>query len=214
MIVTLLLLMAYALIGEVFHEVLGCVMGILTIIHLILNLRWYRKLLKGKYSTFRVIKTALNFLVLGCVVLSLISGIALSRHVFAPLEILSGASFMRLAHLLASHWGFCLMSIHLGTRWNVMMSSFEARNRENQVISFWLLSAFLNKFIKLVVLYGIIAFICRGIWQYLFLKTRFAFYNFEEPIFLFLLDYLSIMVLFVFIGLQINQPNISKLTRF
>ena len=44
----------------------------------------------------------------------MVSGIMLSNHVFAWLGIESGASFARTAHLLASHWYYVFMSLHIG----------------------------------------------------------------------------------------------------
>lgn len=40
----------------------------------------------------------------------------------------------------------------------------------------------------------------RDIGSYMFLKNQFVFFDFEEPMILFLLDYVSIMGLFVFIS--------------
>ena len=49
MTVVLLCLMAYMLVGETAHEVLGTVMFILFIIHHILNRKWFGAVTKGRY---------------------------------------------------------------------------------------------------------------------------------------------------------------------
>lgn len=48
--------------------------------------------------------------------------------------------------------------------------------------------------------YGVWAFLNRGIPSYMFLRTQFVFFNFEEPFVRFLLDYAGAMGLFVWIG--------------
>ena len=48
------LLMAYSLIGEAFHEVVGIAMFVLFIVHHILNRKWYGALFKGKYNARRI----------------------------------------------------------------------------------------------------------------------------------------------------------------
>lgn len=51
-----------------------------------------------------------------------------------------------------------------------------------------------------IAIYGIYAFVKRDIAGYMFLKIQFVFFDFEEPLIFFLLDYLAVMGLFVLIG--------------
>ena len=48
--------------------------------------------------------------------------------------------------------------------------------------------------------YGVFAFVKREIGSYMLLKIQFVFFDFEEPLIFFLLDYLAAMGLFVFVG--------------
>lgn len=48
--------------------------------------------------------------------------------------------------------------------------------------------------------YGVFAFVKRDVGSYLLLKIQFVFFDFEEPLIFFLLDYVALMGLFVFIG--------------
>ena len=48
--------------------------------------------------------------------------------------------------------------------------------------------------------YGIFAFFRRSLPDYLFLRTHFVYFDFEEPLIFFYLDYLCIMVLVAFVG--------------
>ena len=54
MVLLLPLLMAYSLVGEAAHEYLGIGMFLLFIVHHILNLAWWKHLLRGRYTPFRI----------------------------------------------------------------------------------------------------------------------------------------------------------------
>ena len=195
MVVVLLFLMAWALIGEAAHEVLGCAMFALMLIHVTLNWSWYRNLRKGSWPVWRILQTAVDFLVLASMLICMASGILLSRHVFAPLGITGNIAIARLMHLLASYWGFCLMSVLLGMHWNVI--TFMIRDRRIQFV--------MNAVGICAAAYGLIAFISRGIGGYLLFLTQFVFFDFEEPLTVFLADYAAIMVLCVCIGALLSK---------
>ncbi len=52
----------------------------------------------------------------------------------------------------------------------------------------------------LIAAYGLYPFVKRDIGSYMLLKIQFAFFDFEEPLLLFMLDYLVVMGLFVAAG--------------
>ena len=79
MVLLLPLLMAYSLIGELYHEIIGIAMGVLLVTHLVLNRKWFSSLFKGKYDARRVVTTLINFLLIICVLTSMVSGIILSK---------------------------------------------------------------------------------------------------------------------------------------
>lgn len=112
MTVALLLLMTYSLISEALHEWIGVGMLVLFILHHILNGRWSRSVLKGRYNIVRVLRV--------------------------------------LAVIIAC--------------------------------------------------YGAYAFVKRDVASYMFLRNPFVFFDYGEPVIFFILDYLTIMGLFVFIG--------------
>lgn len=120
MVLLLPLLMAYSLVGETAHEYLGIGMFLLFIAHHILNIAWWKNLIRGKYTPIRIVGTVSNF-VLVIIMLALpISGMILSRHAFRFWHF-GGTSAARTVHLLASYWGLVLMSLHAGMHGNVMM---------------------------------------------------------------------------------------------
>ena len=103
MTILLPLLMAYSLIGETAHEWIGASMLILFVAHHILNYRWFRTLFKGRYSSARILNTAVNLLLLIDILMQGISGIIMSRQVFSFLNIQQGASSARVIHLLGAY---------------------------------------------------------------------------------------------------------------
>lgn len=64
MVILLPLLMAYSLIGEKFHEMIGTVMAVLFVIHLIQNRKWVAAIPKGRYNARRVFQTVLDLMLL------------------------------------------------------------------------------------------------------------------------------------------------------
>jgi hypothetical protein len=193
MTVLLLLLMTYERIGQATHEWIGIGMFVLFVLHHILNGKWCKALLKGKYTVLRVLQTALVAAVLFCMLGSMVSGVMLSRYAFAFLQVNAGHSFARMLHMLSAYWGFVFMSLHLGFHWGMMMGIAKKPFKKPSVIRKWILRVAAI----LIAGYGIYAFIQRGIGSYMLLKNLFAFFDFEEPILLFMLDYIAVMGLFV-----------------
>ena len=83
MTMALLLLMAYEWIGRVAHEWIGIAMFALLVLHHILNRKWSKSVLNGRYTFLRALQTGLVLAVLLCMVGSMVSGVILSRYAFA-----------------------------------------------------------------------------------------------------------------------------------
>lgn len=208
MTIALLLLMAYQLIGEEVHEWIGILMFLFFVIHHFLNRAWSRNILRGSYSVRRICQTLLVILILLCMLGSMVSGVILSRYVFAPLKISGGMAWARSVHMLCAYWGFVLMSIHLGFHWNMMMAV--AKKRIQKVPKG--IGTALRAAAGLIVIYGVIAFVKRDIWNYITLRNHFAFYDFSEPVAFFLLDYLAVMGAFVVLGYYLSKGLIRHCT--
>lgn len=205
MTIALLLLMAYQLVGEENHEWIGTFMFIFFILHHILNRKWSRNILKGKYTARRICQTILVILIFICMIGSMVSGIILSRYVFDAVHITGASASARTVHMLGAYWGFVLMSIHLGFHWNIMLAMARkafSKASSRQTIILRVIAVF-------IAMYGAIAFVKRDIWNYMILKNHFAFFDFTEPVIFFLLDYLAVMALFVFIGHYISKGFIN-----
>lgn len=197
MTVLMPMLMAYSLIGEMFHEIIGTVIFALFIIHHILNRKWYRTLLKGKYNARRIFQTLLNMLLLIFMILQPVSGILMSRHLYTFLPSLPVSALSRNVHMLLAYWGYVLLCIHAGTHLTAPLKKF--RNKKKR--GFTALCLVLGG----ISAYGIYAFIKRGFPGYMSGSTAFAFFDFGEPVLYFFLDYLAIMILFMMLGALIFQ---------
>ena len=115
--------------ADLVHEILGLALFVLWAVHIILNRRWYGAIFRGKYNPYRVMQTVINSCILICTIFLMISGIILSNHVFTFLNIQSGLGFARIAHLLASHWYYLFMSLHIGL--HVGMIANKIRQKKN-----------------------------------------------------------------------------------
>ena len=197
MTLALLLLMAYQVTGEKYHEWLGSFMFFLFIVHNALNIRWYGNLFRGKYDFLRIIWTLINFAVFIAMICLMYSGIVMSRYVFAALPIKSGMALARVMHLSASYWGFVLMSLHLGLHWSVIMGMFrKLGERRNHTVISWIM----RLFAVFIAGYGAFCFCQADIFSYMFLKVEFAFIDYEKKAALVLLQNMAMMGLWVFIS--------------
>lgn len=193
MTVALLLLMTYERIGQTVHEWLGIGMFMLIVLHHILNGKWSKTLLKGKYTMIRIMQTTLVVAVLFCMLGSMVSGVMLSRHAFTFLPINTGYSFAKILHMLSAYWGLVFMSLHLGFHWGMLMGIAKKQFKKPSSIRKWIFRAV----VIFIAGYGLYAFVIRDIGSYMFLKNLFVFFDFEEPVILFMLDYTAVMGLFV-----------------
>lgn len=193
MLAVMPVLMAYMLAGEVLHEWIGTGILILFILHHVLNFHWIKNLFRGKYTLSRIVKTIVNILILVMIIGLAYSGIILSRHVFADLDISASRANARSIHMFCSYWGFVLMSLHFGFHWDMFLGI--ARKYQSA-----LKTAILRVLAVVIAGYGIYAFQKHEIDSYLMMKIQFAFFDMEESLFTFMTDYLAVMGLFTAVG--------------
>ena len=204
----LLLLMSYSLVGEAAHEWLGVGIFLLFALHHVLNIKWCRNLFRGKYPPIRILQTAVDLLVLLCMAGSMISGILLSRYVFR-LDIHRFSAALQAVHMLSAYWGFALLSLHLGLHWGGIMGMAKKLAKKPSKIR----KQALRGVAFLIAAYGAYAFVKRDFVDYMLLRYHFVFFD-DEPLALFLLDYVAIMGLFVLAGYYLAVAmRKSKATR-
>ena len=194
----LLFLMGYQFWGDTAHEWAGTGMFLLFIAHHILNVSWYKTLFRGKNTPLRIFQLFVDILVFLAMIGLMVSGIMLSNHVFAFLNIRGGISFARLLHMVASHWGFILMALHLGLHWGMFLGLARKALKLRQ-------PSLLRKILLPILgagiaIYGLTVFFRREFLTYMLLQTQFVFLDFSEPIPLFYVDYLAMMGTFIFLA--------------
>ena len=192
MTVLLLLLMALQVTGKTAHEWLGMGMFVLFLIHQWLNRGWYRALFRGRYGLVRSLWTAVNALLLAAFLVTVESGMMMSRHALAFLDIRSGTYWARLAHLSGSWWSFILMSLHLGLHWGMIAGRLPGGWK----------GVGLNVLAALAAGCGLHLFLIRDISSYLFLTTQFAFLDYDKAAALVLAENLAMMSFWVLLAYQ------------
>lgn len=196
MTVLLLLLMAFELVGRAAHEWIGMGMFALFVLHHILNGGWSRAVFRGKYPPLRVVQTVLVAAVFVCMAGMMVSAVIISNEVFDFLHIRGGLRVGRTLHMLSAYWGLVLMSVHLGVHWNGILHRLGKLCKKPSRVR----SSVLRILAAAVALYGVFAFVRRELPLYMTLRSHFVFFDYEEPLVFFFLDYLAIMGLFVWVG--------------
>jgi hypothetical protein len=194
MTIFLLYAMAYRITGDVAHEWIGIAMIALFIAHNAVNWRWYRSLFVGKYNLRRILNTVINLLLLAMTAVLLISGVLLSRKVFAFMRF-SGGMRIRQAHTAAAYWGLILIAVHVGTHWEMIMSAVRKMAKITEVRPVW--TIIMRTVTALIVIYGVYASFDRDMGAKLFLGYSFDFWDPERPAILFFTHNLSIMGVYV-----------------
>lgn len=193
MLVFLMLLMTYERIGQATHEYIGISMLIGVGIHQALNRKWYQGLRRGRFRAARLLRTAVNAVLLADLVMQFASGILLSRHALAFLPIHGGRFQARSFHVLGAYWGMALMAVHLGMHGSMMGRALGRRigkRAQNALRAGCILAA----------AYGAYALVKRQVIDYMFLRIPFVYFDFEELLIFFMLDYAAIILLFAAAG--------------
>jgi len=197
------ILMCYSIVCETAHEIIGVAMFALFILHHILNFGWIKSLFKGKYNLRRIVNTAVNALVFLCMIGLMYSGIVISKHVFTFVNI-GGAMFARTVHMLCAYWGLVLMSVHLGMHISQMAVRMKLKNN-GLIWSLRIISGMVGAV-------GIYEFISLKFTDFLFRKVQFVFIDTNASAVLTALQYLSVMVLFAYIGYMVQSILKKKRT--
>ena len=128
---------------------------------------------------------------------TMVSGIILSREVFAFLPISGGLALARPLHILSAFWGFVLMALHLGLHWNMILGMIRKSTgvKTAKPVQIVLRTAGAG-----IAVYGLYAFFKNQFLSYMFLTSSFVFFDFERSALLFFTEYAAIMGLFVFLA--------------
>ena len=188
LMVTLLLLMAFQVTEQLAHEWLGITMFVLTIVHQVLNRKYYAAIFKGKYSPLRIFQLIVNILLLLTFVCTALSGMMMSRFATPFMNGILPSSIVRQGHLALSHWSFVLMGLHLGLHFGIVMSKL--RNRTVKII--------LGTVMTGIAVYGFYLFFKSDMLNYMLFKNPFAFLDYDKAWWLVLLENLAMLLAWAF----------------
>ncbi|HML87773.1 MAG TPA: DUF4405 domain-containing protein [Methylomusa anaerophila] len=138
--------------------------------------------------------SAVNLLLLITMLALLINGVTLSRTVFAFMDLNGGLSARKL-HMLSVYWGFILTSVHLGMHWGFIIDAVRKMAKitsasRNRTFTLQIMAV-------LLAIYEVYAFFSREIGAKLILYYTFDFWNYDQSLVIFFVDYLAIMGLCV-----------------
>ena len=185
-------LMAYELIGQETHEILGlCTVG-LFLLHHAMNGQWHRNLFRGKYTAYRTVLTVLDVLMIIVFIDQAVTGIMMAKHVFPDLPHVGRRSFARVLHLLGAYWGFTFCCLHAGMHMTGMIRKWIDKIGMARILPAALALCVSG--------YGVYAFIKRGLPKYMTLREQFVFFDFDEPLIWFFLDYIAVLLMLMLLG--------------
>lgn len=202
-------LMGYHITGNKIHEYLGVATLLLVITHNLLNIKWYKNILKGKYNFQRAFLTIVDLLLLIVTIGIAVSSMIISSEVFDFLNIQT-TMFGRRLHMITTAWGFMLISAHIGLHLGsaIFKLKDKLKNSTFEYVYYFILSA--------IMLFGGYSFITTRFWENMFLLNDFSFFEFDKSPIIVYLEYISILIFVAFIIygiIHITKNIINKLKK-
>jgi cytochrome b561 len=197
--VVLLALMSYQATGEKIHEWTGIAMTVIVISHLIMNLKFFSAIPKGKYNAYRTVLTLTDILLLLCFFMTALCGMSMSSNAVPFLNGIIPVSFARTAHLALSYWSFAFMGLHIGYHLSAPITKTDKKKKAVILSVIGTASAF-----------GIYLLVRNGIFGYMFLINRFAFFDYDKSAMLVILENLLMLFPFIFSGTVLSLTTKKK----
>ncbi|MDA3078594.1 DUF4405 domain-containing protein [Campylobacter sp. JMF_06 NA1] len=184
----LILLMSSQSTEQRAHEYIGVFALFVVLVHQILNSWWYKlKILKNSSN---LAQNFINFALIISFVISIISGLAMSKYAAAIFSGFMKISFARVLHLCATHWFFVFAGLHIGFHALNLAKKLKPSTFANAlIIGSWLIS-----------LYGFWLFLDTGMVDYMLAKVQFAFLDFKIPLYQSMLNGATMLFSWAFIG--------------
>lgn len=202
MALAFILLMSSQTTEQQIHEYIGVAMLLLVCIHQYLNFWWYKSVLKMKRNAAYLFKNSLTFLTIVAFVLSIVSGIAMSKYALPFFRGVIKISLSRPIHLCATHWFFIFVSLHIGVH---LLGWINRRISPK-------LKPVLFAIVWLISIYAFYLCIENKILDYLLMKTQFAFLDYKMPLFQTLWQNMAMIIAWAFLGsvLFYSLSNIKR----
>ncbi len=205
MVVFFLLVMSFHHIPKLFHEVLGLVWLGIILLHLWQNRKWFTSFVQGRWTTIRIINTVIDALLLLTLLIVIIAGSGISNHLFKdimPLDIRRSITLHQL-HVSLPYAMIILMGLHWGlhfegwlNQWKKVVS-FDISDKISRIIGLALA--------VIIIAGGIYGSILHQVWNRLMMKHIFATEAAGLPFGSYLILLLSIIGLYVIVGMAIRR---------
>jgi hypothetical protein len=102
---------------------------------------------------------------------------------------------LRQIHVLSAYWGFILMAVHIGISWGRIIN---AARKMTGIITTSRIRTIAFRFLAvLIVVYGVQISFERDMGSRLLIYNPFGYWGFDEPIFNYLIDFLSVMGIYI-----------------
>lgn len=197
LIIMLFLLMLHSKIGILTHEILGISLISLFIIHHIMNKHFYKNIFKNRYNKLRLFYLVIDILMIIMMLVMIVSTFLISQKIFVSFKL--GNDYLgRILHIISSYSLYILCGLHLGLHYN---SIIKLKKEDKKI---------LNIFLTIIAcVFGINGFIKRKFMSKLSLSILYPI-HYDESIITWIIDYISIFIMFLIIGYGIYKIALVK----
>jgi cytochrome b561 len=185
--------LAFRITGDTLHEWLGIALCALFVVHGLINWRWFRNVLRGRYRFRRTLNTAINLSLLLAMLLLAVCGMANSRHALGFLQLPGSMEFRRI-HSFTAYWGLALIGIHAGMHWTTVINA--ARKMAGMSGESRFRKTLLRILAAVILGFGVWASYDRDMGSKLFRGFSFDFWDPSRPAALFFVSNLAILGLY------------------
>ena len=173
LLLLLILLMSSQSTEQRAHEFIGVFALFTVLAHQILNLWWYKNALKIQKNSLNLTLNFINFALIISFILSIFSGLSMSKYATSFLNGIIKISTAREFHLCLTHWFFVFAGLHIGFHTLNLAKKLKPSTFANAlIIASWLVS-----------IYGFWLFLDTGMVDYMLAKAQFAFLDFKIPLY-------------------------------
>ena len=166
----------------IYHEIIGIILLILFIIHLILNIKYIKNILNGKYNLKRTIMVIINIVFLVTFLLSLIFGILSSEDLLSFMNI-NNMNIISL-HKTMPYISLIVLGLHLGINFNAMFGSISKLIKNNIIL--YIINI-------IIIVFAVYSYIHLDLWNHI--TGRYGFSIVTDNILINILEYLSIILM-------------------
>jgi hypothetical protein len=185
--------LAYWWLDNLAHELVGAGLLALVIVHNVFNRRWYGGLTKRRMDAVRIVNLVTIAGLAVIMMVMLVTSFLVSRDLF-PFTALSGAFAVREIHMFAGYWALLIISVHLGTRWGVVMNAVRTTFGMQQPNR---MRAWICRLLVLgIVAWGVKSFPAMDLGSKLMLTYSLDMWDFSESTGAFFLNYAAIVGMF------------------